>query len=528
MRPVLRLLLVLVAALALTPALRAQDGLPPDFDATVRHVMETFSVPGVSVAVVKDGQVVLAEGYGTRQLGQDAPVDADTRFGIASNSKAFTATALGMLVDEGAVAWDAPVTRYLPAFSLIDPVITRELTVRDLLVHRSGLSLGAGDLLWWPASTETRAETVARLRHLPLSTSFRSAYAYDNVLYMVAGEVVAAASGMPWEQFVQTRILDRLGMARTRASVGEGITGDNVSGTFATIEGRTVPVAVFDGENANPAAGITSTAADMARWMIVQLDSGRVALPDVEPGRVWSRATTEGLWTGVTPMRIAANPPETRALQPQFKLYALGFNVQDLRGVKTVSHTGGLPGFVSQLTLVPSLDLGVVVLTNGESGPAFQSITQAVLDHYMGVPPTDWAAAYASIAARRSAAAQATVAAAEAARDADSGPSLPLAAYAGTYTDPWYGTVTVAPEGSGRQMRLAIRFANTPLLVGTLEHWQHDTFVARWADSTLRADAYVTFALTPGGAVREARMEPVSPETDFSFDFQDLVLTPGR
>ncbi len=536
MRSFLSCLLAVLASAASAQTAARPAAPPPDFAATVRHVMDTFHVPGLSVAIVKDGQVVLAEGYGTRQLGQDAPVDAATRFGIASNSKAFTATALGMLVEEGRVAWDAPVTRYLPAFSLVDPVITRELTVRDLLVHRSGLSLGAGDLLWWPASTETRAETVAHLRFLPLATSFRSAYAYDNVLYMVAGEVVAAASGMTWEAFVQTRILDRLGMADTRASVGEGLHGDtaagdaagHVSGTFATIDGRTVPVAVFDGENANPAAGITSTAADMARWMTVQLDSGRVALPGVEAGRVWSRATTEQLWTGVTPVRIAPNPPETRALQPQFKLYALGFNVQDLRGVKVVTHTGGLPGFVSQLTLVPSLGLGVVVLTNGESGAAFQSITQAILDHYMGAPPRDWASVYAVLAARRAAAAEAVVSAAAAARDAGSGPSLPLAQYAGTYSDPWYGTVTVAPEGSGRAARLAIRFATTPLLVGTLEHWQHDTFVARWTDRTLRADAYLTFALTPGGAVREARMQPVSPETDFSFDFQDLVLTPAR
>ena len=188
-----RLAVLLLLAAAVQPA-AAQPAPPPGLDAAVARILDTFSVPGASVAIVKDGQTVLAAGYGTRQLGQDAPVDAETRFGIASNSKAFTATALGMLVEDGKLEWDMPVARVLPAFSLIDPVVTHELTVRDLLVHRSGLSLGAGDLLWWPASTETRAETVARLRYLPLSTSFRSQYAYDNVLYMVAGEVVEAAS----------------------------------------------------------------------------------------------------------------------------------------------------------------------------------------------------------------------------------------------------------------------------------------------------------------------------------------------
>ena len=524
MRLVSRLALAAAAALLIASAPRAQDALPADFDATVRHILDTFHVPGASVAVVKDGRVVLERGYGTRQLGQNAPADARTRFGIASNSKYFTATALGMLVEEGKVAWDAPVTRYLPAFSLIDPVVTHELTVRDLLVHRSGLSLGAGDLLWWPATDLSRTETVARLRNLPLATSFRSTYAYDNVLYMVAGEVVEAASGMTWERFVQTRILDRLGMRDTRAAVGEGIQGSNVSGTFATVDGRTVPVAVFDGENANPAAGITSTASDMARWMIVQLDSGRVALPGVASGRLFTPATTNQLWAPVTPIPVRPNPPALAALQAQFRSYALGVNVQDVYGTKIITHTGGLPGFVSQLTLVPTEKLGVVVLTNGESGAAFQSITQAVLDAYMGRPATDWAAVYDDLATRRSAAAMQTVEAAGAARDAASGPSLPLAQYAGTYSDPWYGDVMLTEENG----RLAIRFAHTQLLVGTLEHWQHDTFVARWTDRTLRADAYLTFALKPDGSVREARMEPVSPETDFSFDFQDLRLTPTK
>jgi CubicO group peptidase (beta-lactamase class C family) len=515
--------LALLALVVFAGPARAQTALPPDFDTYVAHVLDAFDVPGASVAIVRDGQTVLTRGYGTRRLGEDAPVDERTRFGIASNSKAFTAVALGMLVEEGRVAWDAPVTRYLPGFALSDPYVTAELTVRDLLVHRSGLSLGAGDLLWWPASALSREETVRRLRALPLATSFRSTYAYDNVLYMVAGEVVEAVSGQTWEAFVQARILDRLGMADTRASVGEGLAGDNVSGTFAPVDGAVVPVAAFDGENANPAAGITSTARDMARWLTVVLDSGRVDLPGVAAGRLFSPATTVQLWTPVTPVPINPYPAETAALQPQFSGYALGFGVRDYRGVKVVSHTGGLPGFVSQVMLVPSLGLGVAVLTNGESGAAFQSITQRVVDHAMGLPETDWAAAFQAVTARREAQAATAVAVAGARRDSLSGPSLPLAGYAGTYTDPWYGAVEIGGARDG----LAIRFAHTPLLVGTLEHWQHDTFVARWTDRTLRADAYVTFALHPDGTVREARMRPVSPATDFSFDFQDLVLTPA-
>ena len=164
--------------------------------------MRTFDVPGVAVAIVKDDAVVLAKGYGVRKLGEPAPVDARTLFGIASNTKAFTATALGLLVEEGKLEWDAPVVRYLPAFAMYDPFVTRELTVRDLLVHRSGLGLGAGDLLWWPASTYDRKEIARRLRFIPPATSFRTAYAYDNVLYLVAGELIESISGQTWEEFV--------------------------------------------------------------------------------------------------------------------------------------------------------------------------------------------------------------------------------------------------------------------------------------------------------------------------------------
>ncbi len=520
----LRRLLVLWIVVAVPAWAQAP---PPDLDAHVERVREAFGVPGLSVAIVHNGETVVARGYGTRHAGQDAPVDERTRFGIASNSKAFTATALGMLVEEGRLEWDAPVVRYLPGFALSDPYVTAELTVRDLLVHRAGLSLGAGDLLWWPASTLGRAETVRRLRGLPLATSFRSRYAYDNVLYMVAGELVEAVAGETWEAFVQTRILDRLGMADTRASIGEGMQGDNVSGTFARVEGRVVPVAAFDGENANPAAGIVSTAADMARWMTVQLDSGRVALPGVAPGRLFARATTEQLWAPVVPIPVGRQPAETAALQAQFAGYALGFRVQDYRGVKTVNHTGGLPGFVSQVTLVPSLGLGIAVLTNGESGASFQAVTQHVIDHYMGAPPTDWVAAFEARDARFAAFVADEAEAAEAARATGTQPSLPLEAYAGTYRDPWYGEVTLALDGDGRRPRLAIRFEHTPLLVGHLEHWHHDTFVVRWSDRTLRADAYMTFALDHDGTIREVRMAPTSSAVDFSFDFQDLVLTPA-
>lgn len=497
---------------------------PPKFDAYVRRVMETFTVPGLSVAIVKDGKVVLAKGYGVRRMGEPAPVDAKTRFGIASNTKLFTATALALLVEEGKIEWDRPVIDYLPAFAMSDPDVTHELTIRDLLVHRSGLGLGAGDLLWWPPSTYDRKEIARRIRYIPLATSFRSAYAYDNVLYLVAGEVIEAVSGQSWENFVRRRILHKVGMSDSDVRHSGAAAGGNVAGTHAEVNDTVGPVEPFASDNTNPAGGIMSGAADMAKWMMVQLDSGRVA----DGSRLFSPASTTQLWREVTPTPIGNPPPSVAKtlghLRANMAGYALGLNVRDYRGKILRQHTGGLPGYLSKVAMIPELRLGVAVLTNQESGPAFESIVYHVLDHYLGVIAPDYRALFKQLDDENRKKLHAAEQQAAVSRDSTSGPSLPLSKYAGTYRDPWYGDVVIAVEGKG----LAIRFTKTPALIGDLVHWQHDTFLARWRDRELRADAYATFSLKADGSVDQVKVVPASDAVDFSFDFQDLVLKPVR
>jgi len=480
--------------------------------------MDQFQVPGLAVAIVKDGQVVLAKGYGVKRLGATGPVDAQTRFGIASNTKAFTALALGLLVEEGKLEWDSPVVKYLPAFQMYDPWVTREITVRDLLVHRSGLGLGAGDLLWWPPTTYDRPEIMRRLRFIKPVTSFRTAYAYDNVLYLVAGQLIEAVSGQKWESFVVERIMLPVGMdSATVLHSAAGDTAGNVAATHARVEGKIQVIAPFLSDNTNPAGGINAGARDMARWLIAQLDSGRVG-----EKRTWSQATTRQLWSIVTPITPGQPPPELAAGRSSFNGYALGFFVRDFRGQKLVTHTGGLPGYVSRVAMLPDQKTGVAVLTNAESGAAFDAIAWRVLDHYLGAPAFDWLGGYAKLVARFDSLNAAEVNRAAAARNKDSRPSLPLKAYAGEYEDAWYGKVTIEPAGEG----LAIRFGHSPVLVGDLEHWQYDTFLVRWRDRELRADAFLTFALDAEGAIDRISMKPASPEVDFSFDFQDLDLRP--
>jgi CubicO group peptidase (beta-lactamase class C family) len=496
------------------------SALPADVDAYVTRVMQAFDVPGLSLAVVKDGKVVVAKGYGVKRLGETTPVDGKTLFGIASNTKIFTATALGLLVEEGKVAWDASVITYLPWFRMSDPYVTRELTVRDLLVHRSGLGLGAGDLLWWPESTYDRKEIARRLKDLPLATSFRSAYAYDNVLYLIAGEVIEAVSGQSWETFVSERIVKRVGMAGSNVRHSAANAGANVATPHASVEGKVKPIRPFESDNTNPAGGINSNAEDMAKWMNVLLSRGQLA----DGSRLFSERTYRQLTALVTPMNVPQLPGDIAPLQPNFVGYALGLNVTDYRGHKVAMHTGGLPGYVSKVLWIPDINFGVTVLTNQESSPAFDSVVYRVADHFLGAQPFDWAGQFKKLVERQ----QAALADAEkkraSARAAASKPSLELSKYAGTYSDAWYGDIAI----DLRKDRLVMTFTKTPSLVGTLEHWQYDTFIVRWHDRELRADAYVTFALNSDGTIDQAKMRAVSSETDFSFDFHDLLLRPKR
>lgn len=514
------LFLVFSFILCMFASLSAQSSLLslPELDQYIQQVMKTFEVPGLCVAVVKDGKVVLAKGYGVRKLGSPTPVDSRTLFGIASNTKAFTATALALLVEEGKIKWDGRVIDYLPWFQLSDPYVTRELTVRDLLVHRAGFSLGAGDLLWWPPSTYDRKEIARRLRYIPLATSFRNDYAYDNVLYSVAGEVIETVSGLSWEDFVQKRILEPVGMTTSNLRHSDAEKAENVAVTHARVEGKVRTVKPFLSDNTNPAGGINSNAEDMAKWMIVQLDSGRIS----PTTRLFSRRTAMQLWTMVVPFPSGGVARELAPLRANFSGYALGFNVRDYRGTKMVSHTGGLPGYVSRVTLLPEHKLGICVLTNQESGAAFDAITLHVLDLYLNAPKHDWFGSFKTLVARIDSMTRAAEQVQATSRGANSKPSLPLDKYAGIYRDAWYGDITISQERG----KLVIRFTKTPDLIGDLEHWQFDTFIARWRDRELRADAYVTFALNPDGSIDKVKMKAVSPATDFSFDFHDLDLRP--
>ncbi|MGA1985005.1 MAG: serine hydrolase [Candidatus Sulfotelmatobacter sp.] len=521
--PHTRLIKLFVAATLITSAEAqspAPTAAPPDLDAYVAASMKAFDVPGMAVAIVKDGKILVAKGYGVRKLGDPTPVDEFTLFGIGSNTKAFTTAALATLIDEGKLSWDDPVYQRLPGFVMYDPYVSHEMTIRDLLTHRSGMGLGEGDLLFWPHSTYSRDEIIYKLRFMKPASSFRSHYAYDNLLYMTAGQIIPAVTGTSWDEYIRQRIFTPLGMTHSTVTNKTFKPGDDYASPHSRVDGKLGPLPLEDLDNAGPAGSINSCAADMAKWVQLQLNRGKFTGGN---GRLFTEQRSREMWTPQTILPIGDPPPALAGLKANFADYALGWGLRDYHGRKLVGHTGGVAGFVSRVMLVPDENLGVVVLTNAEEGGAFDSILYHVLDHYFQVPPTDWIAAYKSRQDAEEKEAAEAMKKAGAARAADSKPSLPLEKYAGVYTDVWYGPITIRTENSG----LVITFDHTPSMIGDLQHWQHDTFKAHWRDRTIE-DAFVTFALNPDGAIDSARMAAVSPLADFSFDYQDLLLKPGE
>ena len=498
-----------------------------DFGSYVDSARKTFNVPGIAVAIVKDGKVVMEQGFGLREIGKPDQVDAHTLFAIASNTKAFTAAALQQLAEQGKLKMDDRVIDHLPWFRMSDPYVTNEMRIRDLLAHRSGLSLGAGDLLYWPPTSYSTRDVVERLRNVPIQNGFRSNYAYDNILFAVATLVIEQASGQSYADYVREHIFKPVGMDeslidKTGLKPGMDVAMGHAEFNFKDLK----PVPPMAWLNDPGAGGIYASVHDLSKWMNVQLAGG--VLPtngaDGKPARLFSEDSQQQMWSMLTPITIGTPPiPELAPLTPHFYGYGERWFLSDYRGQQLVWHTGGWPGMVSRVTLVPELHLGVVVLTNQESGAAFNAVTYRVLDAYLNPDKkTDWVAVYDKAVKLGEAKADDSLAKHEAARDKNSKPSLPLAQYAGTYRDPWYGDVIISHENG----KLRLRFSKTAQLIGTMTPWQHDTFTVRWDDRALNADAFVNFSMDVDGHVREVRMQPMSPLTDFSFDFQDLRLAP--
>jgi CubicO group peptidase (beta-lactamase class C family) len=493
------------------------------FDEYVNQALKDWEVPGVAIAVVKDDKIALSKGYGVRRLGDPTAVDERTIFAIGSSSKAFTAAALAMLVDEGKIKWDDPVTKHLPGFELYDPYAAKEMTVRDLLCHRSGLA--RGDLMWY-GSAYGRDEILRRTRYLKPSWSFRSQFGYQNLMYLAAGQIIPAVTGKSWDDFIKERFFKPLGMSSSSTSINGFKATDNVATPHGKIDDKVVPIPWRNIDNIAPAGSINSNVVEMASWVRLQLGSGKFAGQQLlssgaiaEMHKSYSIVPFDPPWNLLFP-------------EAHFLNYGLGWFLSDYRGRKVVEHGGNIDGMSALVAMIPEEKLGLVILTNLNGNDLRTALKLRIFDSFLGGELKDWSAVHLKTMKGFEAQGKAAEKKQNDERIKDTKPSLALDKYAGTYQDEMYGEVKVAQDESGK---LVVRFG--PAFTGDLEHWHYDTFQVRWRDRTL-GKSLITFDLNGQGKVdsigipnlTEFKRAPDKPTTPAGVTLSeaDLMKFTGR
>jgi len=491
-----------------------------EIDQLVEDAMEKFTVAGVAVGVVKDGQIIHARGYGVKSLETKEPVDAHTAFAIASNSKAFTTTALALLVEEGKLSWQDRVIDHIPEFKMYNDYVTQNFNIQDLLTHRSGLGLGAGDLQKWPSGSDFTIDDVLQsFQYFEPVSPFRTNYDYDNMLYLVAGELIKRVSGIRWEDFVKERILDPLGMDHSYTLPPGMISADNLAAPHVPLDGvlKTVAPYEIDPDKISGAAGnVLSSAEDMCHWLLVHLNEGKYG-KNLEK-KLFSKQSQREMWKIHTTID---SKPYSR-YTTHFYGYGLGWRLCELNGNFCIYHTGDYTGMYSKTMMFPDLDLGMVVLTNSYYGgdELREAVTLTIADSYMGLDNYDWTSKYLEEYLSRSGEADQveeevwkTV---EAAGDAQINPND----YTGIYEDKWFGKVKIYKEGD----QLWFSSFRSPALTGPMFYFRNNTFAIKWLKREMDADAFVIFSLDEEGKAKTITMKGISPDIDFSYDFQDLYF----
>lgn len=491
----------------------AQPLTQGQIDDLVKKSMETFNVPGMAVAVIKDGEIYHINGYGVQSIWTKKAVNKNTLFGVASNTKAFTSAAIAQLVDQGKIKWNTKVSDIIPEFQLHENYATREFTIEDLLAHRSGLGLGAGDLMVFPASnTTTIDEMIHNLRYLKPVSSFRSKFDYNNLLYIVAGEVVTRVSGMPYNEYLKKNFFEPLGMNRAFLERAEIEADKNKIDGHSPVDGELQLAKFTFTEIGSPAAGIYTSIEDMTKWVQTLLNHGKYG-NNLEKELI-SKQQLKKVWTPHTVIPAGKGPYNT-----DFMACGLGWFLKDINGYKEVSHTGGLLGIVSQVTMIPELDLGIIVLTNQESGAAFRSVTNSILDAYFGIEGEDRIKEYNERRLEAEEKAKEVVDEVERKlKETGKKVKIDTEDYVGTFQDDWFGKVSISMKGK----EMYFTAEKNSDLTGKMVYYKGTSFVVYWDDASLNADAFVNFDLDTEGKAQGFTMSPVSPLTDFSYNYQDL------
>ncbi len=464
--------------------------LEKEINETVDKAMKTWNVPGLALVIVKGDQVLLSKGYGVRDIGKPGKVDEHTLFAIGSNTKAFTATAIGLLVQEGKLAWDEPVTKYIPSFRLHNSHTTQLMTIRDLLCHRSGLGTWAGDVLL--LSSYSTEEVVRRLQHIPPEYSFRAGYGYSNLMFITAGLIIETVSGLSWDEFIRQRIFEPLGMTDSVTNPRFFGENKNIASPHEDIKGKLQTVFQREDAHIGAAGSIHASVADIAQWLKMQLNHG-----SLDGKQLADSAIIEETHTPHTTIRLTAIE---RKLFPSrhFSAYGLGWFLSDIHGRFIIRHTGGVDGMLSSTALIPEEKLGIAIFTNKLPNAAYVLLSHYLIEKMLGAPVQDWIQLYEDLYQEENAKAEESKKKREDSRAKDTHPSLALEKYAGDYDSLILGGASLSVEGSGLHIQLQAHES----ISGTLEHWHYDTFLCKWDDPVL-GESLIPFITDGQGQVVE-------------------------
>ncbi len=462
-----------------------------EFDAYAIQAIKQWEVPGASVAVVKDGKVIYIKSFGTRDLSTGKPVTNETLFSIGSTTKALTAVCLGILVDEGKVKWDDPVIKHLPEFQLYDPFVTRDLKVKDLLLHNSGV--GNTDFLWSMMDIPEK-EILERMRLVEPSYSMRAGFIYQNVFYIAAGKVIEKVSGQTWHEFIQSRIFKPLGMARTVSKM-KYITDDNYTKPHFKVNGKIEVIGYTNDEAVGAAGSVWSSIEDMSKWVQCMLDSSKYA-----GGRLLKGTTWVQMFKPQTLVTESGFYPTAKLTKPNWTTYGLGWFQHDYKGHKVNFHTGSLSGLIALNAQLPDQGIGYYFLGNYDHAEVRHALMYKAFDHFALGGNRDWSTEFLTLYKGLNDQQEKEVARLEGMRVPNTTPSLPLSAYAGKYTDPLYGTAEVTVSGT----TLKIKVNN--MESATLSHWNFDTFYGPW-DKAWDGKAAGQFTLSLFGKVDKLNLE---------------------
>lgn len=463
--------------------------LKKELESTVQKTMQIWNIPGLALVIVKDDNILYTRGYGVRKIGTPDPVDEHTIFGVASITKTFTATGIGLLVQEGKLAWDDPVTKHLPTFQLYDSHATQLITIRDLLCHRSGLSSDAGEtLLYSRYSTE---EVVRRIRYIPPGYGFRASFGYSSLMYITAGMVISAVSGMSWADYIRQRIFEPLGMTDSVTNSKYFGNYTNIATPHEDIKGNLQAVSYRHDAHLGAAAAICASISDIALWMRLQLNGGHINGKQIIDPAIISETHTPHTLLNLTAIERQLFPSR------HFSAYGLGWFLSDLYGRFIVRHWGNVDGMLSNLVLIPEEKIGIAVFTNKKPNNAIHAVSNFLVDTLLGITPCDWIQAYLDVEKEGQAKKQR-----EEFRAKDSHPSLALEKYAGEYESAILGRATICVEKGELQIQLQAYES----ISGTLQHWHYDTYLCKW-DDPLLGESLIPFLNDGQGEIAEFRVK---------------------